>query len=51
MFAPPYDDQVIHTEIPHPRKTVYSEYIKRILDVTLSGLAIIVLSPLLLIIC
>ena len=51
MFAPPYDDQVIHTEIPHPRKTIYSKYIKRLLDVVLSGLAIIVLSPLLLVLC
>ena len=51
MFAPPYDDTVIHTEIPHPRKTLYSKYIKRFLDVVLSGLAIIVLSPLLLILC
>ena len=51
MFAPPYDDQVIHTEIPRPRKTIYSKYIKRLLDVVLSGLAIIVLSPLLLVLC
>ena len=51
MFAPPYDDQIIHTEIPHPRETVYSKYIKRILDVILSGFAIVVLSPLLLILC
>ena len=51
MFAPPYDDKVIHTEIPHPRETIYSKYIKRLLDVVLSGLAIIVLSPLLLVLC
>ena len=51
MFAPPYDDQIIHTEIPHPRKTIYSKYIKRLLDVVLSGLAIIVLSPLFLVLC
>ena len=51
MFPPPYDDQVIHTEIPHPRKTIYSRYIKRLLDVVLSGLAIVVLSPLLLVLC
>ena len=51
MFAPSYDDTVIHTEIPHPRVTVYSKYIKRILDVVLSGFAIIVLSPLLLLLC
>ena len=51
MFAPPYDDTVIHTETPHPKKTIYSMYIKRLLDVVLSGLAIIVLSWLLLILC
>lgn len=51
MFAPPYDDTVIHNEIPHPRQTIYSKYIKRMLDVFLSGLAIIALSPLLLVLC
>ena len=51
MFPPAYDDKVIHTEIPHPRKTVYSMYIKRVLDVVLSGTAIVVLSPLLLLLC
>ncbi len=51
MFAAPYDDQVVHTEIPHPRKTIYSRYIKRVVDVIVSGIAIIVLSPLLSIIC
>ncbi len=45
------DDTVIHTEIPVPRKTFYSKYIKRLLDITLSGGAILVLSPILLIIC
>lgn len=49
MFAPSYDDTVIHTEIPQPKRTIYSKYIKRLLDVGLSGIAIIVLSPLLLI--
>lgn len=49
MFAPPYDDTVIHTEIPHPRKTIYTKYIKRLFDIVLSGLAIIVLSPLFLV--
>ena len=47
MFAAPYDDQAVHTEIPHPRKTIYSKYIKRVVDVVVSGSAIIVLSPLL----
>lgn len=51
MFAPPYDETIIHTEIPHPRKTIYSRYIKRIFDVLLSGLAIVALSPLFLILC
>ncbi len=51
MFAPPYDDQIIHTDIPHPNDTIYSKYLKRLLDVILSGLAIIILSPLLLILC
>lgn len=51
MFAAPYDDQVVYTEIPHPRKTIYSRYIKRVVDVIVSGIAIIVLSPLLFIIC
>lgn len=46
-FDPPYDDQVIHTEIPHPRKTFYSKVVKRLLDIFLSGMAIIALSPLL----
>ena len=49
MFAPPYDDTVIHTEIPHPRKTIYTKYIKRLFDIVLSGLAIVVLSPLFLV--
>lgn len=51
MFAPPYDDQVINTEIPHPKKTIYTRCIKRILDIVLSGLAIIILSPVILVIC
>lgn len=51
MFISPYDDQIIHTEIPHPKQTLYSKYIKRLLDILLSGIAIIVLSPLLLILC
>jgi len=45
------NDTVIHTEIPTPRKTFYSKYIKRVLDIILSGLAILVLSPVLLVIC
>ncbi len=50
MAATYKDDTVIHTEIPSPRRTIYSKYIKRLLDVALSGCAILVLSPVLLII-
>ena len=38
----------IQHAIPKVRITIYTKYIKRILDVVLSGLAIIILSPLLL---
>lgn len=41
----------IRTDIPKPRNTIYSRYIKRLLDILLSGMAILVLSPVLLIIC
>lgn len=41
----------IRTDIPVPKNSVYSKYIKRFLDVLLSGIAIFVLSPLLLVIC
>jgi len=41
----------IRTDIPTPRDTVYTRYIKRLLDIVLSGAAILVLSPVLLIIC
>lgn len=44
------DATVIHTEIPVPRKTLYSKYVKRLLDIVLSGFAIVVLSPILLVI-
>ncbi|MDE6764281.1 MAG: sugar transferase [Oscillospiraceae bacterium] len=44
------EKSAVRTDIPKPRKTFYSQYIKRFLDIILSGLAIIVLSPLLLII-
>ena len=51
MAAAYKDATVIHTEIPIPRKTLYSKYIKRLLDIILSGCAILVLSPVLLVIC
>lgn len=51
MFTPAYDDSVIHSEIPHPKVSFYTKYVKRFFDVVLSGLAIIILSPLLLVIC
>lgn len=41
----------IRTDIPTPKKTVYTKYIKRFLDIVLSGGAILVLSPVLLVIC
>ena len=37
----------IRTDIPKPRNTIYSKYIKRLLDILLSGIAIVILSPLL----
>lgn len=51
MFKPPYDDSYIHTEIPHPKQSLYSKHIKRALDIALSGSGIVVLSPLLLTLC
>lgn len=40
----------IRTDIPTPKNSIYSKYIKRLLDIILSGMAIIILSPVLLII-
>ncbi len=40
----------IRTDIPTPKNTLYSKYIKRLLDILLSGMAILVLSPVLIII-
>ena len=51
MAAAYKDDTVIHTEIPVPRHTVYSKYIKRLLDIILSSCAILILSPVLIVIC
>ena len=41
----------IRTDIPIPKNTVYTKYIKRFLDIVLSGGAILVLSPILVTIC
>lgn len=41
---------VINETIPKPKKTIYSLFVKRILDILLSGIAIVFLSPLLLIV-
>lgn len=40
----------IRTDIPTPKKSLYSRYIKRGLDIFFSGMAILVLSPVLLIV-
>lgn len=40
----------IRTDIPTPKQSLYSRYIKRALDIFLSGMAILVLSPVLLVI-
>lgn len=41
----------IRTDIPTPKRSFYSRYGKRLLDIVLSGSAILVLSPVLLVIC
>ena len=40
----------IRTDIPKPRRTFYTVFVKRFLDILLSGIAILILSPVLLII-
>lgn len=45
------NEMPIRTDIPTPKNTIYSKYIKRLLDIILSGTAILVLSPVLLVIC
>ena len=40
----------IRTDIPTPKNSLYSRYIKRLLDILLSGTAILVLSPVLLVV-
>jgi len=42
------DLSTVRTDIPTPRNTIYSRYIKRLLDILLSGFAILLLSPVLL---
>ena len=44
------DTMQIRTDVPTPKKTLYSRYIKRLLDILISGSAILVISPVLLII-
>ena len=44
------DEMMIRTDIPRPRKSLYSTCIKRLLDIIISGCALIVLSPLFLIV-
>ena len=41
------EQPVIRTDIPTPRNSFYTRYVKRILDIVLSGFAIVILSPLL----
>ncbi len=41
----------IRTDIPKPKRSFYAQYGKRFLDIVLSGGAILVLSPVLLVIC
>lgn len=43
------NSETIRTDIPHPKNSIYTRYVKRILDIVLSGLAIVVLSPLLIV--
>lgn len=45
------DYSQIRTDIPKPKNSLYSKYIKRLLDIILSGTAILVLSPVFIIIC
>ena len=44
------DEMMIRADIPRPRKSLYSTCIKRLLDIIISGCALIVLSPLFLIV-
>ena len=44
------DTMEIRTDVPTPKSTLYSRYIKRLLDIIISGTAILCISPVLLII-
>ena len=44
------EQPAVRTDIPTPKNSIYSRYIKRAIDIVLSGLAILVLSPVLLVI-
>ncbi len=46
----PANQMEIRTDIPTPKNSFYSKYVKRFLDILLSGFAILVLSPVLLVI-
>lgn len=46
-----FEEPEIRTDIPTPKRSFYSRFVKRFLDILLSGLAILILSPVLLIIC
>lgn len=41
----------VRTDIPTPKNSIYTKYVKRFLDIILSGGAILVLSPVMLLIC
>lgn len=45
-----FEEMEVRTDIPNPKNSIYSKYIKRFLDIFLSGCAILVLSPILLVI-
>lgn len=44
------NNKEIRTDIPNPKNSIYSKYVKRLIDIILSGCAIGVLSPVLLVI-
>lgn len=44
-------EPIVRTDIPVPKRSFYSVFFKRFLDIFLSGLAILILSPILIAIC